>query len=240
MTFENTPLEKLLEQGKILEIGEVKIEEEEQEIPIDVAEDESIAQGYPELVFYTGGPENTKPVLVEEPANAPLFAYAVKAEDAQKKLRNLASILFSEPGRAHRLASAFGITTERDRISAFGTYFADFLGNEGYINPALFLVKAEVALVNLKSEKEGNKPIRKSIREVLSGKDEKVYGAIRERLPEIARAVATTGTGFAVEVRDIYRNAEKAGKTPFEYALDLRRERQLEALTRQANYGLYR
>ena len=137
-----------------------------------------------------------------------------------------------------KIANAFGRITEKDRIRAFGAYLADSIGSNGYVNPAQFLVKAEIALMNLKSGNNSGKPIRNSIKTALAEKSDKVYDSIRQKLPEIARAVTTTG--FALELCEIYSDALRAGKSPFEYAKDIRRERQLDELARQANYELYR
>ena len=233
-------LEEMLARGEIIDIGEVVIEPEEQEIeiPLYAAEEEPIGREYPVLVFYTGKAENKKQPVAQEPASKPLFTHSVKADEAQKRLRNLVDYLIPQPGIAGRLANAFGMTTERDRIRAFGNYLADFIGSNGYVNPAHFLVKAENALKNLKSGNNSGNSIRKSIKNALVGKDEKVYESIRQKLPEIARAVATTG--FALELCEICSDADRAGKSAFEYAKDIRRERQIEELARQANYELYR
>ncbi|MFH1065769.1 MAG: hypothetical protein V1734_04670 [Nanoarchaeota archaeon] len=229
-------LEEMLMNGQILEIGEVMIEPEEREmeIPIYVAEDEAIDRRMiPVLVLYTGGLEKQNQHVAEEQANAYLFTHSVKSDEAQKRLRNLSDFLLSKPGKACRIANTFDITTERDRISAFGSYFAEFISGNKYITPAQFLIKAEVALMNLKNGSECNgRPIRKTIRKALSGKDEKVYDSIRQKLPEIARAVATTG--FAIEVRDICADAGRTGKNVFEYARGIRMERYLDEIAASA------
>lgn len=256
MEIMNKTIEEMLASGEIIEIGEVVIEAEEPEvlsyaencekgIPAALENKGTLFNGkIPDLVICTKKADEPKPVNIQEPAAAPLFTYFVKADSAQKRLRNLAAYLFPEPKISFRIANAFGRTTERDRISAFGNYFADFMGNEnftesnGYVNPAQFLVKAELALVSLKSGNNSGRPIRKSIRDALAGKDETVYDSIRQKLPEIARAIATTG--FAVELCKIYSDACRARKSAFEYASGIRAEKQLEEIARQANYTLYR
>ncbi|MFA5888004.1 MAG: hypothetical protein WC852_04820 [Candidatus Nanoarchaeia archaeon] len=252
MEITDKTLEEMLARGEIIDMGEVEIEDieipvdvEEMEIPVHVAEDEAIDQRMiPELVVYTGKAENKQQPVAQEPASNPLFIHTLKIEDVQKRLRNLADYLLPEIGKADRFAKAFGITTERDRIRTFGNYFADFIGNRGsafenkdYVDPAQFIVKAEIALMNLKNGFEGNsRPIRKNIREVLAEKDEKIYNSIRQRLPEIARAVAITGTGFAVDIKKIYEAAKKERKSPFEYAKDIKTHKQIDELERQLNY----
>jgi len=130
-------------------------------------------------------------------------------------------------------AAALGITTEMDRVNAFGDYLAEVIGNKGHITPAQFIVKAEIALINLKNGFEGDgRLIRKTIRKALSGKNEKVYGSIRNRLPEIARAVATTG--FAI---GICNDANNVGKTAFEYARGNEMERYLDEIAASVRYG---
>ncbi|MDD4878236.1 MAG: hypothetical protein PHO02_04330 [Candidatus Nanoarchaeia archaeon] len=220
MNIINKTLEEMKADGEIIDFGEVVIEEENQEMPV--------------LVLYIP-PKVIKKQAPLEDMVEPLSFHNVRAEDAQRRLRTLPDYLFGKAGLGYKAARLFGITTERDRLDAFGKYFADSLDGRRYLNPAQFLVKAEIAIINVKSGKEGERPIRKSIRKALSGKDEKVYDSIREKLPQIARAVATTG--FAVEVADIYRDADKTGKTPFEYAKDIRRERQLDDLAKRIIYG---
>lgn len=179
----------------------------------------------PDLVIYTGPRGNPKPIVLEQKVE-PTSIHAVRVEDAQKRLRMLPSYMLEEPGVVSRV---FGATTERDRLKAFGDYFSEFLGNrKGYLSPAEFVVMAELALLNLKAGEDGGRPIRKSIREALAGKDEKVYNAIREKLPEIARAVATTG--FAVELNQIYNDAGRARRNVFEYAQDIKRERYVDSI----------
>jgi len=246
MEITDKTLEEMLARGEIIDMGEVEIEDieipvdvEEMEIPVHVAEDEAIDQRMiPELVVYTGKAENKQQPVAQEPAAKQLFTYFAKADNTQKRLRNLADYLFPEQKISDRIANAFGRTTEKDRIRAFGAYLADSIGSNGYVNPAQFLVKAEIALMNLKSGNNSGKPIRNSIKTALVEKSDKVYDSIRQKLPEIARAVTTTG--FALELCELYSNALRAGKSPFEYARDIKRERQLDELARQANYELYR
>ncbi|MDI6737497.1 MAG: hypothetical protein QME12_03185 [Nanoarchaeota archaeon] len=187
----------------------------------------------PDLVIYRGPPPkaSNRQVPAYDMANI-CSASSVKVSDAQKRLEELAERLLGEENAGSRLARFLGRTTERGRLNAFGNYFAEFLRNSstGYISPEQFLVKAEMALINLKAGAEGGRPIRKSIREALAGKNKAVYDSIRQKLPEIARAVATTR--FAMEIRQIYIDAGRAGRSAFDYANDIKRERQIDNIAR--------
>ena len=148
---------------------------------------------------------------------------------AQKGLEQLAERMFGEEKAGSRIAKVFGKTTERDVFKVFGEYFAGFINSKtGYISPEQFVVQAEIALMNLKAGEEGGRPLRKGIRNVLSGKDESVYSNIRQKLPEIARAVATTG--FALELNKLYSDACKVGMKTFGYANDIKRYRHIDSI----------
>lgn len=154
---------------------------------------------------------------------------SVKVGDAQKKLEQLAELMFGEEKLGSRVAKVFGRTTERDVLNAFGKYFAGHINSKtGYISPEQFVIQAEMALITLKAGEEGGRPLRKSIRNAISGKDESVYNSIRQKLPEIARAVATTG--FAVELKNIYNDAGRIGGKPYEYAKEIRNHRHIELI----------
>lgn len=234
MADNETSLEEMLARGEIIDIGIVEIEEEELEIPVDV--DDGIDRSMlPELVPYVPPktPRNAVPLEYRAELSS---VHAVRVEDAQKRLRMLPQYLSEKKGLGQKVARLFSATTEQDRINAFGDYFAEFLGNsKGYLSPAEFVVKAEIALLNLKAGTDGGRPIRKSIRAVLAGKDEKVYDAIREKLPEIARAVATTG--FAIEINQIYNDASRIGRTAFEYAREIKQHKYVDAIERKLLRG---
>lgn len=243
MANDETSLEEMMARGEILEIGEVVIEEEELEIPVFVEEQANPEDDFidrsrlPDLVIYKGPPPKAQPDYLHLESRAGLYsASSVKVCDAQKRLEQLAERMLGEEKAGNKVARIFGRTTERDRLKAFGEYFAGFLGKNqesstGYISPEQFLVKAEMALINLQAGIDGGRPLRKSVRDALSGKDESVYNSIRQKLPQIARAVATTG--FAVELNQIYDDASRVGRKTFDYANDIRRERQIDNISRR-------
>lgn len=182
----------------------------------------------PALVIYTGQPQKVPKNQAYDTAGL-CSASSVKVGDAQKRLEQLAELMLGEEKIGSRVAKVFGRETERDRLKAFGEYFAGHISSRtGYISPEQFVMQAEKALNTLKSGEEGGRPLRRNIRDALSGKDESVYNSIRQRLPEIARAVATTG--FAMELNQIYNDAGKIGAKPYEYAREIRNHRHIDRI----------
>ena len=187
----------------------------------------------PDLVIYRG-PLQKAPIRQSYDMAGLYSASSVKISDAQKRLEKLAELMFGVEKAVEKAAKMLGRTTERGRFKAFGEYFAGFLNNNqeknstGYISPEQFIIQAENALKNLQAGEDRGRPIRKSIRDVLSGQDESVYKGIRQKLPEIARAVATTG--FAVELNNIYSEAGKNGGKPVEYAREIKNHRLIDRI----------
>lgn len=201
-------------------------------LPFDSGKDQNpagIDRGrLPDLVIYSG-PSPKSPNRPSYDMAELNSKYSVKAEDAQRRLKHLAELMFGEEKIGSKVAKVFGRETERDRLEAFGKYFAGHISSKtGYISPEHFVMQAEMALIALKAGEEGGRPLRKSIRNALSGKDESIYNSIRQKLPEIARAVATTG--FAVELNSIYNDAGKIGGKPYEYAREIRNHRHINMI----------
>jgi len=216
MKMENEDtLEAMLARGEIHEIGEVVIEEEpEIEIPVYIG-DERICDGeVPDLVVFKAGLESKTPNLARIPA-VPAYRgvgpqrSVITAKDAQARLRSLPGRLgFGEPGIGSRMANIFAVTTERQKIQAFGDYLAELIGRTPccYVDPAGFVALVNIAAINLQKGLEcgTGRPVRQGLREVLSCRDPLFYDDLVSRTQQIARAIATAGSGFASEVDGIY------------------------------------
>jgi len=208
--FDTAPLEQLLKEGKILEIGEVVMEDEpELEIPVYMEgedEDDFIDRSrLPELVLYTGGIEKQGEVPAAFPyADESRAECTASLHGMRRRLGLLAEYLGLEKTLGTRVAETLGARTKRSTMQAFGNYMHDYLlsgiNNRNMTAPE-FVIAAHIALINLKNgfELGTGRPVRKSMREAFKGRRDSIYEGIKHKLPEIARAVATTG--FAVELR---------------------------------------
>lgn len=249
----DTSLEAMLARGEILDIGVVEIlPDEEPEIPVHLYTEEAIVQGnLPDLLLYRGGLENENVTSSEEPVVPAEMSvkssskYSVTARDAQERLKSLPERLrLEESGIGRRIANIFAVTTERQKIQAFGDYLADSIRRTpcDYIDPAGFVSLVNIAVINLQKGFEcgTNRPVRQSVREVLSGKDKVFYDDLLSRVPQIARAIAATCPGFVSEVDEIYDAAGSMGKKPFQYALGLKNGQDLDHMARADRYGRFR
>ncbi len=256
-TAETDDLEVLLKQGKILEIGEVVLEDEDEQLvegyepQIPVYLGSTITHGMlpevqvyndkgqrmfngevPELAIYRGG------VALWQPANAGNNGLRAPVRDMQARFGKLADYLGMDNSLGERVAGALELKTRRRMFDAFGRYMQGRLlaAKTQEMTPTEFVLDTHYAVFNLMSGVECNtgRPVRESIRRAFEKSKKPDFAAILSQLPEISRAVATTE--FALEVRNMRDSAHAMCTNVFDYALGLDAERQINERQGKASY----